>query len=63
MSRIIALTDVPYAEVRHPKGTKFEVVDEPKAGAVPVQVDPTTAGRWLRDAWAQPIADAPVKAK
>lgn len=32
-------------------GTKFAVVDEPKADKKPVQVDPTTAEAWERNGW------------
>ena len=64
MPRIVANTDVLLGEVRYPKGTKFAIVDAPKPGTTPVEVDAATASRWLRDRWADPLADTPpVKTK
>lgn len=51
MKRIIAGTDVLYREVRHVKGTEFDVADRPDPAAKPVQVDPTTAAAWERQGW------------
>jgi hypothetical protein len=51
--QLVATTDVLFGDVRHVKGTEFEIVSEPKAGQVPVQVDQATASRWLRDDWAK----------
>lgn len=65
MSLIVALTGVWLREVHYDKGTAFVVVDEVKDGQTPVQVDPATAGAWLRSGWAaeqkapSPGADAP----
>jgi hypothetical protein len=53
MKTITALTDVLYREVRHPAGTGFEVVDEITDKSPPNSVDATTAGRWVRQGWAE----------
>lgn len=52
MDKIVATTDVLYGEVRHAKGTQFEIADAPQAGTL--QVDRETARRWVRQQWAKP---------
>lgn len=60
---IIGATEVLLRETRYPKGTEFAVVDGPKDGQSPVQVDPETARRWVRDGWAIDKAAAASAAK
>jgi hypothetical protein len=53
MKTIVALQLVWLREQAFDNGTVFVVVDEPKDGQTPVQVDGATAGAWLRNGWAE----------
>lgn len=52
MQRIKLVTDAPLNEVRHPRGTLFNVVDKPPAKLADGEVDRRTADAWLRMNWA-----------
>jgi hypothetical protein len=52
MQRIKLVTDAPLNEVRHPRGTLFNVVDKSPAKLADGEVDRRTAEAWLRMTWA-----------
>ena len=62
MRKIVATTDVLAHDNRFPKGTGFVVAAQPNAGASPPEIDPTTAGAWLRLGWAKEDAQGKGKA-
>lgn len=55
MKKIVATTDVWLRDKPRAKGTEFAIVEDPKSGGKPVEVDPTTAAAWLRNGWADEV--------